>query len=64
MKYKCNHDCFNCIFSDCIVDEISSEERAEIKERDKQYFTPVEAARVIRQKPSRVKNRGRVMVIA
>lgn len=62
MKYKCNHDCFNCIFDDCIVETISSEERAEIRERDKQMFTEM-PTRVIRAKPGRVKNRNKMMVL-
>lgn len=34
---KCNRDCFNCVFDDCVVNDsdISSEERKAIRERDK-----------------------------
>lgn len=31
---KCNHDCFNCPFPDCIEDDISLEEWNEATERD------------------------------
>lgn len=31
---KCNHDCFNCIFDDCINNTITKEERMESKRRD------------------------------
>lgn len=37
MGKKCNRDCFNCIFDDCIMENITSEEREEAKERDKNY---------------------------
>lgn len=59
MKSKCNHDCFNCTYDDCIIESISSKERKEIKERDKQYFTPVKAYGVMIQRPVRAKHRGR-----
>lgn len=31
---KCNHDCFNCAFPDCIEEKSTSSELAEIKTRD------------------------------
>ena len=64
MKYKCNRDCFNCIFEDCIVSEseISKEEREAIRERDKQIFTTI-PTRVVRVRPGRVKNRNKMMVL-
>ena len=35
MTEKCNRDCFNCIYDDCIVHTASKEERQEIAERNK-----------------------------
>lgn len=37
MGKKCNRDCFNCVFDDCIIDKMTKEEREEAKERDKNY---------------------------
>lgn len=34
---KCKHECFECPYDDCIVNDITSEERKEIKERDKNF---------------------------
>lgn len=33
---KCNHDCFNCIYPDCIEDGLTAEEVKAANERDKQ----------------------------
>ena len=35
---KCNYDCFNCIYNDCIVNTASPSERKEIRERDNRYY--------------------------
>ena len=40
MKEKCNRDCFNCIYEDCITDTITKEERREISERNKRNISP------------------------
>lgn len=32
---KCNRDCFNCIYEDCIQDDVSDEERAFINSQDR-----------------------------
>lgn len=32
----CNHDCFNCQYSDCITDNLTEEERTEQLELDKE----------------------------
>ncbi len=46
---KCNRDCFNCKYEDCIIEKASSEERKEIRERDNRYFkTNVMTGSVIR----------------
>ena len=34
---KCDRDCFNCKYSDCIQDNLTSKERKEIKERDRSF---------------------------
>ena len=54
---KCNHDCFNCQYPDCVIETISPEERKEINERDKRYFTPV-ATRVVIQRANRARQKG------
>ena len=61
MGVRCKHDCFNCRFNDCVIDEknISLEERREIRERDSRYFNAIEANGVIKQRPTRRKHRGR-----
>ena len=57
---RCNNDCFNCIHDDCIISNISSKERREIKDRDTRYFgAPVKSMSVLVQKPTRAKHRGR-----
>lgn len=35
---KCNHDCFKCPYEDCVVNDITSEERLEMKERDIKFM--------------------------
>ena len=50
MSKKCNHDCFNCQFDDCINDVITLKERKEISERDKNY---TDYGFMIIQKPSK-----------
>lgn len=37
-KYKCNRDCFNCFFDDCICDSLSEKEREDAKYRDAVYM--------------------------
>lgn len=32
---KCNHDCFNCVFEDCICESVSKDERFMQDYRDK-----------------------------
>lgn len=34
---KCNHDCFNCKFDDCINDVITKTEKMESIQRDKNF---------------------------
>lgn len=43
---KCNHDCFNCVHDDCIVEGISSEERKEMTKRDNGYFNTGEVKKL------------------
>ena len=47
---KCNRDCFNCKFDDCVVNGITSEERSEIRERDKKI---VDYGHVLKAIPNR-----------
>lgn len=35
MTAKCNRDCFNCTFADCIEDELSEEDYRELRAIDK-----------------------------
>lgn len=35
MSDVCNRDCLNCTFEDCVVDDITQEEREEINSRSK-----------------------------
>lgn len=58
-RAKCNRDCFNCVYDDCIVDIASSAERKEIRERDNRHYNAIEAKYIIKQKPTRAKYRGR-----
>ena len=54
MSNKCNHDCFNCIYNDCITNVVTKAEREEIKQRDFNYF---DSNFVIQKSPKRAKNR-------
>lgn len=56
MSKRCNHDCFNCIYSDCQNDVITREERREIRERDISFTN---YGFILKQKPTRAKHRGR-----
>ena len=58
---KCDRDCFNCKFSDCIVNGILSEDRKEIRERDKRYDIAVES-RSITKRPKKLKHKGRIVM--
>lgn len=51
---KCNHDCFNCELDDCKVNTMSKKEREELKKRDFNYFNSIT---LIRQKPSKMRQR-------
>lgn len=33
----CNRDCFDCVYADCVQDELSDEDRQEIRNRDIKY---------------------------
>ena len=54
---KCNHNCFECTYDDCILDdkEITSVERMEIRQRDNRYFNSIESRAIIKQKPTRAR---------
>ena len=43
---KCNHDCFNCIYKDCINDDISKEEKNLIEEQDRFVWVSQEIEKV------------------
>ena len=62
MKVKCGRDCFNCPYEDCMVETASLEERKEIRERDNRYYNAIDAKGVVKQKPTRRKHRGRIVV--
>ena len=36
-KTSCNRDCFNCLFDDCIMNDVSSEERKAMNLRDMNF---------------------------
>ena len=59
MSKRCNRDCFNCVYDDCIMDTATKEERAEITERDKRYYNASDAWYIIKAKPSRSRYKGR-----
>lgn len=50
---KCNRDCFNCQFEDCVVDTMSSEERIETKERDKIFISSRTYGSLVKARPTR-----------
>lgn len=52
MSKRCNHDCFNCKFEDCVNDVLTQKERKEMKERDKNY---VDYGFLIYQRPTRAR---------
>ena len=56
---KCNYDCFNCIYDDCLVDTktMTKEEREDAKYRDKVYQEY--GSSFIKMRPQRAKHRGR-----
>lgn len=56
---KCDHDCFNCIFDDCVSNELTKEERKEIKERDARYFSLTQPVRIQRHRTRRNGMRGK-----
>lgn len=37
---KCNQDCFNCPFPDCIEDEMTASDYDEARERDREIIFP------------------------
>ena len=37
---KCNRDCFNCVFEDCIEDELTLEDYKQEAELDKEILFP------------------------
>lgn len=55
-KAKCNYDCFNCAYDDCIASDkdITTVERMEISHRDKRYFNDT-GIRAIHRKPKKAR---------
>ena len=53
---KCNRDCFKCPYDDCIANDITLEERLEMKERDIKFAS---YGIVHRARPQRAKRRTR-----
>ena len=47
---KCNRDCFNCKYDDCIVDDVSLTERIEQMQRDINTQTETRSARFGRRR--------------
>lgn len=56
MAKKCERDCFNCKFDDCIIETVTKEEREEQNWRDREYIS---YGFVLKQRPARAKHRGR-----
>ena len=56
MAKKCNRDCFNCTYDDCIIESITSTERMEQNQRDINYSS---FGSIMHQRPTRKKHRGR-----
>lgn len=56
---KCDHNCFECKYDDCIIENMSSEERKEISDRDKRYFNSISTTgSVVKARARRCKYRG------
>lgn len=51
---KCKHNCFECPYDDCIVNDITSDERKEMKERDKKF---TDYGSVIKARPQKANHR-------
>ena len=56
MAKRCNHDCFNCKYEDCVNDTITQTEKMESNQRD---FNFIDYGKVLYQKANRKKERGR-----
>lgn len=56
---KCDRDCFNCKYDDCIVSygDISKKERYEIRERDEKLVSQLNYGSLVIGKHARSKNR-------
>ena len=37
---SCNHDCFNCPYPDCIVDDVTAEEYRELSRIERELIRP------------------------
>lgn len=55
---KCNNDCFNCPYNDCIVNGITTEDRKEIRERDNRYYNAVSSNWIVNGRPTRARKRN------
>lgn len=53
---KCNRDCFNCTFDDCIVDELSKKEKLDATIRDINFTDYGTVA--LKARPARTRLRG------
>ena len=40
MVNVCNHDCFNCPYPDCIVDDMTAEEYRELRRIERELIRP------------------------
>lgn len=54
---KCNQNCFECPYEDCIVEGILPSDRVEIKQRDDRYFNASELKTIIQQKSQKARKR-------
>lgn len=55
MKMKCNRDCFHCIYSDCIVNNMTESEREASRERDKKFSNCKSNSSIAKARPTRRK---------
>lgn len=54
---KCDRDCFNCKYDDCIANDVSQKERADIRKRDNKLISQLNYGSLVIGKHGRSKNR-------
>ena len=61
MKQVCDHDCFHCIFADCICDDMTLDDYSESRYRDRDLMrTPEQKKIAAKQKAYREANRDEI----